>query len=183
MAFGWFRSRGRDDGLTTWRAAWHEAAVQPADADVERLRQELESRGLPLEDLEVEREMLDGLAAAVAFERQLSTGLPVVETGHRVVGADTCHFIATASLPDVPGQPAGRLLLTNRRAIFAGGASSSTLPWHAVAEATALDRDLILVRRGADTLLRLRCNTFEEALCGRLVARRLAAGAHARGRL
>ena len=29
-----------------------------------------------------------------------STGLPVIDTGHRVVGSDACHFMAPVSMPD-----------------------------------------------------------------------------------
>ena len=40
------------------------------------------------------------------------------------MGQEECHFIAPASLPDDPLQPSGRVLLTARRALFAGGGAT-----------------------------------------------------------
>ena len=100
-----------------------------------------------------------------------AAGLPAVETGHRVVGSDRCHFTAPASMPDEASQPSGRLLLTSGRAIFVGGANGATAPWHSVGEALHLDRDLVLIRSDRDKLYRFRCNTFSDALRGRVPRR------------
>jgi len=85
------------------------------------------------DDVEIEEEMLDGLRRLLEVERDLAAAqLPLVETTHRVVGADRCHFSAPVSVPDDPAQPTGRLLLTSTRAVFAGAARTPALPWHAV---------------------------------------------------
>src|SRR5438552_2473542 len=69
----------------------------------------------------------------VALDDRLRAGeVPVIATGHRVVGSDVCHFSAPASMPDDPGQPGGRVILTGRRAVFVGGGHSSSLAWHRV---------------------------------------------------
>lgn len=71
------------------------------------------------DDLEIEEEMLDGLRQLLELERELrASHLPRVETSHRVVGSDRCHFSAPVSMPDDPAQPTGRLLLTSTRAAF-----------------------------------------------------------------
>ena len=119
--------------------------------------------------------MLDGLEQVLQFAATVDRdGLPAIATGHRVVGADVCHFIAPASMPDDPAQPSGRLLLTNARAIFVGGARGVTVPWHAVTQPHQADRDVVLVRVDGSALYRFRCNSFDDALCGAFIARRLA---------
>jgi hypothetical protein len=173
MPLGWFRSRRRGGkALESWRGAWRTAATEPSAAAADLLRRDLEALALPEDDIEVEREMLAGLDAAAAFVRRLDDGLPRVQTGHRVVGTDVCHLIVNASLPDDRSQPAGRLIFTDRRAIFAGGPHARTLAWHAVSGAVADGRDLVLIARGAEPV-RFRCNSYEDALCGWLLARRL----------
>jgi hypothetical protein len=84
-----------------------------------------------------------------------------------------CHFIAPASMPDDPAQPSGRLLLTNARAIFVGGARGITVPWHAIAQQLQTDRDIVLVRSDGAALYRFRCNSFDDALRGAFIAGRL----------
>ena len=120
--------------------------------------------------------MLDALRHLLDVERQLADArLPLVETTHRVVGADRCHFSAPVSLPDDPAQPTGRLLLTSTRAVFAGGAKTPALPWHGVREVMQNGRDMIFVsaRGGDPDGYRFRCNSFTDALCGAAIARHL----------
>ena len=133
------------------------------------------------DDVEIEEEMLDGLRQLLEVERDLAAArLPLVETTHRVVGADRCHFTAPVSVPDDPAQPTGRLLLTSTRAVFAGGARMPPLPWHGVREIVQSGRDLIFVlSRGEDAGQRFRCNSFAEALCGSAIARHLVQQARA----
>src|SRR5512134_2457604 len=123
----------------------------------------------------MEREMLDGLVQVSQLHAALTVdGLPVVETGHRVVGAETCHFSAPSSMPDDAAQPSGRLIFTGARAIFAGGARALALPWHTIADVVQQERDLILVRHDRETFHRFRCNVYADALCAGLIARTLA---------
>ena len=128
------------------------------------------------DDLEIEEEMLDALRHLVALAVDLEAGrVPIVETSHRVVGPDRCHFSTPVSMPDDPAQPTGRLLLTSARAVFAGGARTPALPWHATREVIQSGRDLLFVSRNAqgDEGQRFRCNSFTDALCGAAIARHL----------
>jgi hypothetical protein len=168
--------RGNTKGrqLDAWRNKWQGATAAPDAATVAALLADLDGLGLAEEEIEIEREMIDGLDQLVKLQASLDAhGLPVVETGHRVVGADTCHFSAPTSMPDDPAQPSGRLILTGGRAIFAGGARALTLPWHAVSHVVQQSRDVVLVRQGGETMHRFRCNVFADALCAALLARTL----------
>ena len=159
----------------SWRQAWRTACADPTPDRVTALRTALAGLALSADDLEIEQEMLDGLADLVALRDAVAReGLPAIETGHRVVGADRCHFSATASMPDEPAQPAGRLLLTGTRAIFVGGARAITVPWHGVAEIVNQERDLVLVHVGRETAHRFRCNIYGEALAAAFLAGQLA---------
>lgn len=174
----WLKGRRADGGsarLDEWRRKWHAAAGAPEAATVAALSADLNALALPEEEIEIEREMLDGLDQLARLQTALAAdGLPVVETGHRVVGAETCHFSAPSSMPDDPAQPSGRLIFTGARAILVGGARALTLPWHAVADVVQQDRDVILVRHDRETIHRFRCNVFADALCAGLLARTLA---------
>ena len=176
--FGWLKNRrnGGDPRLTEWRRSWSASAAEPDATKVSALQAQLDRLALPEEEIEIEREMLDGLSQLAQLRLSVdAAGIPVVETGHRVVGHDTCHFSTPVSMPDDAAQPAGRLFLTNSRAIFAGGARATTVAWHAIGEVLHGDRDVVLVRRDRDTIYRFRCNTYADAMCGAFLARRLAA--------
>jgi hypothetical protein len=176
--FGWLRGKNNDGGrpvLEAWHQRWRTAAASPAVAVVSELKAELDALKLPEEEVEIEREMLDGLDQLAQLHDALGrNGLPIVETGHRVVGTDTCHFSAPSSMPDDPSQASGRLIFTGVRAIFAGGGRTVTLPWHAVAEIIQQDRDLVLVKHDRETFHRFRCNVYADAMCAGLLAKRLA---------
>ena len=163
-----------DSRLREWRRQWAAAAVTLDAAATERLRRLLDGFNLPDDDVEIEREMLDGLEDAAPLAAEIArSGLPLVETGHRVVAHDRCHFMAAASMPDEPGQPTGRLLLTNVRAIFVGGPNAVSSAWHMINEAHQSDRSLVLVRTTRDRVYRFQCNSFGDALRAALVAREL----------
>lgn len=166
--------RDVDRKTSEWRKAWTEAVSSPDPAKVGSLRALLDQLTAPDGDLEMEREMLEGLDRMVEFASTVGRdGLPAVPTGHRVVGADVCHFTAPASMPDDPAQPSGRLLLTSARAIFVGGPRGLAVAWHAVAQSLHANRDLVLVRVDGAAIYRFRCNTFGDALCGAFIARQL----------
>jgi hypothetical protein len=173
--FGWLRKQAapEDARLTAWRREWDNAAAGvPGPGDVARLRGALEALALPEEDIEIEREMLDGLERLA--ELHASPDLPVVPTGHRAVGAETCRLSAPASMPDEDAQPSGRLLLTGTRAIFVGGASGTTIAWHALGEIVRAERDLVLVRKDRSRLYRFRLNSYGDVVAAAYLARRLA---------
>ncbi len=180
---GWFRRTGRDEDkrLRDWRDAWATAAESPTPAAAARLKASLVEIGLDDDEHEIEREMLEGLESLVELSDQMQGGSPpVIETGHRAVGADRCYFSAPTTLPDDPAQPSGTLLLTATRAIFVGGARSVTIPWHGVGAIQRHDRDLVLVRTDRQDLHRIRCNTFGDALHAAWLARHFAAAASRR---
>ena len=177
--FRWLKGKsGSTNGssaLSSWQHAWRAACAEPTAERAASLDAALQSLGLSEDDAEIEREMLEGLGQLVALSGAVSAGaLPTIETGHRVVGADTCHFSAPASMPDEPSQPGGRLLLTSARAIFVGGAKASTVPWHAILEVIDQDRDVVLVRHDRATFYRFRCNVYSDALSAAFLARHLA---------
>jgi hypothetical protein len=120
----WLKGRARpleDSRLRGWRDAWSRAAAGSEHQPSERLAAELDGFGLPEDDVEVEREMLDALRERDELATAVRvTGLPHLETGHRVVRGEPCHYSAPASMPEETGQPSGRLLLTSHRAIFVG---------------------------------------------------------------
>jgi hypothetical protein len=175
----WLKGRaGNTSGQAetdNWRQAWRAACTDPTPDRVASLRTALAALARSADDVEIEQEMLDGLADLVALRDTVARGgLPAIETGHRVVGAERCHFSATASMPDEPAQPAGRLLLTGTRAIFVGGARAITVPWHSVVEIVDHERDVMLIQAGRETAHRFRCNIYGEALAAAFLARQLA---------
>ncbi len=179
--FSWLKERKTrggqvDASLAEWRRAWAAAAEDADAAAADSLAARLAALGYSDEDVEIEREMMDGLRELIDLRVSVdSAGFPIVETGHRVVGADRCHFSAPASLPDDDGQPSGRLLLTPTRAIFVGGGRTTSVPWHTVGEARYDQRDVLLIRKTRDNMYRFRCNSFADALRAAFLSRRLAA--------
>jgi hypothetical protein len=177
--FGWLRNKSNGAGngeVRAWREAWSQAVASLDPAAVAPLEAALLRTPALADDLEIEEEMLDALRQLLALEADLAAArVPIVETTHRVVGSDRCHFSAPVSMPDDPAQPTGRLLLTSTRAVFAGGARTPALPWHAAREVVQSGRDLFFVFRNAqeDAGHRFRCNSFADALCGAAIARHL----------
>jgi hypothetical protein len=176
---GWLRKRslgGGDGEARAWRKAWSQAVASLDAGAVAPLEAALRRTPAFADDLEIEEEMLDALRQLLDLERALAASrVPIVETAHRVVGSDRCHFSAPVSMPDDPAQPTGRLLLTSTRAVFAGGARTPALPWHATREVIQSSRDLLFVFRNGqdDAGHRFRCNSFADALCGAAIARHL----------
>src|SRR5687768_3955000 len=83
----------REAARNSWRTAWASAVEVPDRARIDTLTAELDALALPEEEIELEREMLEGLHAAYEQRAQLETGaLPVLETSHRVIGGEKCHF-------------------------------------------------------------------------------------------
>jgi hypothetical protein len=177
----WFKGRRPplgDSRLRRWREAWTQVAASSEHELVAQLAAELDGFGLPEDDIEIEREMLEALCDRRELLATVRTsGLPTVETGHRVVRGEPCHYSAPVSMPEEPGQPAGRLLMTSTRAIFVGGANGLAAAWHTISDATHVERDLVLMRNGRDQVYTFRCNSYGDALraafiAGELVARR-----------
>jgi hypothetical protein len=175
--FAWLTRASRgEDPLRDWRRAWEAAVARPDRGSRAHLVDRLAALGNGGDDIEVEQEMLDALDALLILMDQLAaTGLPVVDTTHRVVRGEVCHFTTPVSMPEDPAQPSGRLLMTASRAVFIGGPKGLAIPWHAAAEILRRDRDLVIIRADQQALFRFRCNTYGDALSAEFVARRLAA--------
>jgi hypothetical protein len=176
--FGWLRKKdhGSTGGAREWRETWTRAVASLDAGAVAPLEAALRATPPLADDLEFEEEMLEALKHLLELEGELrASRVPVVETSHRVVGSDRCHFSAPVSMPDDPAQPTGRLLLTSTRAVFAGGSRTPALPWHATREVIQTGRDLLFLFRNAqgDEGHRFRCNSFADALCGAAIARHL----------
>jgi hypothetical protein len=171
----WFK-RGDDGRMREWREAWSDAVKAPDAQRAQELRARLDSLGAGEDESEMEHEMLDGFEALVELSAAVAGNgqPPVIETGHRAVGAEQCYFSAPVSMPDDPAQPSGTLLLTKTRAIFIGGGRAVTIPWHSVGECLQQHRDVLLVRVDRQDLHRLRCNSFADTLRATFLARHLA---------
>jgi hypothetical protein len=155
-------------------AAWWAAADAAAEAIIDegtiaRLASESAALTDDADDAERRDEMIDGLRALSAL--QAEPVLPVLETQHRAIGADVCHFSAPASTTDVDGA-AGRLLLTSRRVLFVGR-PAVTWPWHRVRRVERSDRVLDIIAAGGESA-QLRFNSYADVLTAQHVARRLA---------
>ena len=99
--FGWFKQKeaGPGPAVRQWRAEWARVLERPGTDD-EGLRAALRHLAANEPDVELETEMLDALDALRVAQRQIAEGgLPLVETHHRVIGTDRCHFTAPACLP------------------------------------------------------------------------------------
>jgi hypothetical protein len=174
--FGWF---GRRDGhqkvRRQWRDAWTAAVAREDAAQADALKAALGSLRLqPDEDFDLELEMLDALERVGALQAQTADGsLPVVETHHRVVAGERCHFTAPATLPDDPAQTSGRLLFSGSRSVFVGGGRPQPVAWHTVREVIHTDRDVVFVRGDGSASARFRFNTFADAVEAAFLARRL----------
>jgi hypothetical protein len=173
--FGWFKQTnlGPSPAVRQWRAEWIRVLEGPGTDD-ERLREALRSLAASEADVELETEMLDALDALRAAQRQVADGaLPTVETHHRVIGTDRCHFTAPACLPADPAQPAGRVLLGGSRAIFVGGGRTAATAWHSVRDVVRSERDVLFVRGDGTAAAQYRFNTYGDAIVCAFLARQL----------
>ena len=169
MPWRFFRraTPAEDPRITAWWRAANAALVDPSAADLTSLRAQLIDPSA-LDERERQDEMLEGIERVIEWHQR--PVLPVLDTQHRVIGTDQCHFMAPVSAPDL-GDATGKLFLTAQRVIFAGGASIAW-PWHRVRRAGRQERDLIF--EGGDALtLRLRCNSYGDAAVAAAVAARL----------
>jgi hypothetical protein len=172
----WFRKRRntKGDEQARWRQSWTAAVGSEDISRLTVLREELKALAAASEDVEVEQEMLDALEQLSKLVSNAADGrLPVIETHHRVVGTETCHFTAPASLPDDPAQPSGRVLMTNARSLFLGGAQGRTSAWHAIRDVVRLERDVVLVRADGSPAAHFRFNSFADAVTAAFLASRL----------
>lgn len=179
LVVGWMRKPAGDPRLVAFHREV-EAACEATDAGaLARLRAEREALGLSEDDAAIELEMLDGLEDLVSFTAEVERGgLPIIETQHRVLGTDRCHFWTPAFLPDRV-EASGKLFFTEHRVVFVGGGVTS-VPWSGVTKVARDGRDLVLVVPSKGAAYRFRCNAFSETLRGRFVADWLVSATRAR---
>ena len=170
--FSWLTRKNGNAAARTWHEQWARAVASPDPSAVVSLEAALRRQPPFSDDVELEEEMLDALRQLVELTCELDASrLPTVDTSHRLVGTDVCHFSAAVSVPDDPAQPTGRLLLTSRRAAFAGGGRVPALAWHAVRQVVQDGRDILFIHLGGADGVRFRCNSFGDAVCGSAIAR------------
>jgi hypothetical protein len=131
------------------------------------------SAGAATDPDEVERaeETLDGLDRVLVLAAARS--LPVMPTQHRVIGTDTCHFAAPASLAGETDAP-GKIFVTSSRIVFAGPRVQSW-PWHRLRAVQRRERALTIVVTGAADAAMVLCNSYGDAMVIAHLAARLRA--------
>jgi hypothetical protein len=170
--FDLFRRResAQPDVSEWWRSA-NALTTAPTGEAISALKATALSADAAPDLAEAQHEMLEGLEALLDFRH---ADLPVLDTQHRVIGADTCHFIAPASLIDQVDS-GGKVFVTSARVIFVGGTVLSW-PWHQIAGVQRRERDINITLKGRAPV-GLRLNTYEgalviAALIGRLTSNR-----------
>jgi hypothetical protein len=133
-----------------------------------------EALGLTEDDVAIELELAEAYLEVLDLEASVSAeGLAVVETTHRVVGPDTCYFIAPAFSADRPDEP-GKVFLTNRRIVFAAG-RVITVGWGSVSAVRESQRDLVIAANGGQLVHQFRFNSFVDTKRCAFIAQRLKA--------
>ena len=147
--------------IDAWRQAAHTAADEGSTDSVDALLAQLTTLAHQPDDLEIEIERLEGRRLVLSFEEQVAaSGLPIVETQHKIAAPDVCHAIFAVVLADAAADQPGTLLLTNRRLVFAGG-RGITAGWGTINRAVRREREVLLDIGGR--AVRIRCNTFGDA--------------------
>jgi hypothetical protein len=165
-----FRRTARSDPWADWWDAADRAASAPSTAAIDRLRQALAS-ARPGDDVEPQEEMVEGLRRLLALAA--GNGLPVLESQHRVIGSDACHFMAPVTLATADAAP-GKLFFTSRRMVLVSAGVASK-PWHAVRHVARAGRRLAI--GAGEEAIAVNCNSFGDALAAHHIATRLASGA------
>ena len=144
------------------------AATAITPEAIERLRARLSATGVSRDDVERQEEMVDGLQQLLDAA---SGPVPVVDTQHRVIGADVCHLAVPATLAGEVDTP-GKLFVTSARLIFAGGRVQAW-PWHRVRQLVRVERSLAVSVSGAADGIHLTCNSYGDALVALYIAGRV----------
>jgi hypothetical protein len=166
--FDLFRRReSAQPDVSAWWQAANALTTAPTADGVARLKATTVNAGEAPDLAEAQDEMLAGLDALIQLAQ---SPLPILDTQHRVIGADTCHYMAPASLIDQVDS-GGKVFVTSARIIFAAGTVVSW-PWHQVARISRDGRDLLIELKGRPAV-RLRLNTYEGALVIAALAGRL----------
>jgi hypothetical protein len=167
-------ARERDEWRARLRAEIAEARARGSRPDLERLRQRPRELGLSDEEADLELEMIDASLDFLEFLAATdgARSLPIVETQHKVLGADRCHFAAPMSIDGA--DESGKLFLTDRRVILLG-ARMKSVAWPHVSEVSLRDRRLVLARRDGQPAYQPCLNSWSDALRAEAIARALMA--------
>lgn len=161
--------RVQRERIAQFRSLVHDAGERSDRTALASLDARREALGLTEDDVALELELAAGILDVLDLRSTIeTTGLPVVDTTHRVVGGDTCHFIAPAFSADRPDE-SGKVFLTNRRLLFAAGKLTS-IGWSTVAAVREAQRDLVIVAHGGH-LVQFRFNSFVDTKRSALIAR------------
>jgi hypothetical protein len=159
-----FRQPSRAPNTDAWWRTADAVAAAPGGAAIDRLAHDAlphdSTNPAHADEAERQQEMIDGLRALRLLTDQ--PAVPIVVTQHRVIGADTCHYVAPVTLAGESGA-GGKLFLTSARLIFAG-VSVTAWPWHRVRDVVRRERDIIVTATGGSAL-HVQANTFADALC------------------
>jgi hypothetical protein len=159
-------SKSQDDAA--WWHAARTAEASPTTAAIAGLRARLASQEKAPDAWERQVEMIDGLEQVAAMA---GAEPATIETQHRVVGTDVCHFVVPACLVGLTDQP-GKLFLTSRRLIHVGG-TVRAWPWHRIGGVDRDERALEVTIIGTTDTINLICNTYGDAMAAAHLARRL----------
>jgi hypothetical protein len=173
------RARRLDPRLLEFRRDVEAACAARDESAAKALLRRPGELGLNEDEVALELEMLEGLLELQRFVGDVQrNGLPALDTRHRVLGQEVCHFSAPAFLAD-NADAGGKLFLTGGRAVFLSGGVTS-VPWSSVVAARREQRDLVLVAPDRGAVFRFRCNTFADAMKGAFVAEGQVAARRAR---
>ncbi len=164
----WRRRRSSPPPAAGWWIDAEAAAEQPSAERLAALRASPRRTATDPDEAERIDEMLEGLERVLALSELAA--LPILETQHRVIGDDVCHFSAPASLRLDIDSP-GRVFATSRRLVFAGG-SVQAWPWHRVLRLVRSERVVTALVAGAEPPV-LVFNSYGDALMMVRLATRL----------
>ena len=154
---------------SSWWSEANALAEGPDAGRIGTLRAQVADAAKAPDIAELQEEMIDGLERLLALAAE--PALPVIETQHRVIGSEVCHFIAPVSLVEEV-DASGKLFATAGRLVFAAG-TVRQWPWHSIAGITRAERDVVIDLRGRPGAARLRTNTYGDALVIVALAERL----------
>lgn len=160
------RDAAQPDVSAWWKSA-NALTLAPTIEGVAALKATTVNAGDAPDLAEAQDEMIEGLEALLHLAQ---SPIPVLDTQHRVIGTDTCHYMAPASLISEV-DAGGKVFVTSARIVFAAGTAVSWA-WHQISRVQRDERDLLIDLKGRPGV-RLRLNTYEGALVIAALAGRL----------
>ena len=168
------RNPDLDPRLAAWRASWNRAAGSADVTALPALREQLDGLGIPDDEIEIEREMLEALedlselVASVPLRGLTDDHDRPPRRRRRLLPFDRPRVDARRSIAAgrsaAADEPPGHLRRRRR-------AHDSLAP--GAAKSLHQERDLVLLAKQPDTLVRFRCNGFSDAVRAAFIARAL----------